>query len=398
MPLKLANNATSLLANNIDTVATTIALTSGDELKFPALVAGDWFPVTLTDASGNREIMRVTARSGVNMTVTRAQESTIARSFSAGARIDLRLTAGALIEQTSNASALTTGTLADARLPARLGATGALAADCNAITAEGFYYTNPSSTNVPVAGTYGFLLAQLFDSNNQYQIWEQYNADTRYIRKKIGGTWGSWDLQFTGQQVPAGAVMDYAGPTAPAGWLLCYGQAISRTTYALLYAAIGTSYGAGDGSTTFNVPDFRGRVGAGQDDMGGTSANRLTGLAGGVNGDTLGAAGGEQAHILGQSEIPAHQHAQQGTFSTSTAGAHAHNISLTAGDGGVANTVGTGGITGSSGGTGGTQSAGNHAHTITLSGSTGVVGSGGAHNNVQPTIVMNKIIKTGLVV
>src|SRR5215475_1863724 len=64
-------------------------------------------------------------------------------------------------------------------------------------------------------------------------------------------------------------VESYAGPTAPAGSLLCYGQPISRTAYAGLFATLGTTYGAGDGSTTFNLPDLRGRVTAGKSDMGG---------------------------------------------------------------------------------------------------------------------------------
>src|SRR5690606_12877743 len=89
--------------------------------------------------------------------------------------------------------------------------------------------------------------------------------------------------------VPIGTVADFAGTSAPAGWLLCYGQAVSRTTYAALFAVLGTTYGAGNGSSTFNLPDCRGRVVAGKDNMGGASANRLTGQSGGLNGDNLGA-------------------------------------------------------------------------------------------------------------
>jgi microcystin-dependent protein len=89
-----------------------------------------------------------------------------------------------------------------------------------------------------------------------------------------------------------GVVEAFAGATAPAGSLLCFGQAISRTAYAGLFAALSTTHGVGDGSTTFNLPDLRGRVVAGQDDMGGTSANRLTTAV--LNGDTLGAAGGSE--------------------------------------------------------------------------------------------------------
>lgn len=108
----------------------------------------------------------------------------------------------------------------------------------------------------------------------------------------------------------SGMVMPYAGLTAPTGWLLAYGQEVSRTTYADLYAAIGTTYGVGDGTTTFNLPDLRGRVVAGQDDMGGTSANRMTSGEGGINGDTLGASGGNDSVTLtgAQSGIASHSH------------------------------------------------------------------------------------------
>jgi microcystin-dependent protein len=159
---------------------------------------------------------------------------------------------------------------------------------------------------------------------------------------------------------PAGAVIPFAGTSAPTGWLLCFGQAVSRTTYAALFAVTSTTYGVGDGSTTFNLPDLRGRVVAGEDDMGGTSANRLTGLSGGVNGDILGGVGGAEAHTLITAEIASHLH------SIST-------VSSTGGNSGVQST-----------GSGGTGSSRN----------TNSTGGGGAHNNVQPTIILNYIIKT----
>lgn len=97
MALKLTNNATSLLASGIATDTTDIVITSGDEARFPTLGVGDWFPVTVVDGAGNLEIMKCTARAGVTLTVTRAQEGTTAKSFSAGARVDVRLTAAALM-------------------------------------------------------------------------------------------------------------------------------------------------------------------------------------------------------------------------------------------------------------------------------------------------------------
>jgi microcystin-dependent protein len=88
-----------------------------------------------------------------------------------------------------------------------------------------------------------------------------------------------------------GEVVPYAGATAPAGTLLCYGQAISRTAYVGLFTALGTTHGAGDTTTTFNLPDLRGRVAAGKDNMGGSAASRLSVV---MTGTTLGATGGSE--------------------------------------------------------------------------------------------------------
>lgn len=77
----------------------------------------------------------------------------------------------------------------------------------------------------------------------------------------------------------SGLVLPFAGGTAPDGWLLCHGQAVSRTEYPALFAAIGTTYGAGDGSTTFNVPDARGEFIRGLDAGRGVDAGRQLGSA-----------------------------------------------------------------------------------------------------------------------
>lgn len=76
--------------------------------------------------------------------------------------------------------------------------------------------------------------------------------------------------------VRTGTLFDFAGPAAPEGYLLCGGQAVSRTTFAALFSVIGTAYGVGDGSTTFNLPDFRDRVAIGKGDMGGSEASRVS--------------------------------------------------------------------------------------------------------------------------
>jgi microcystin-dependent protein len=157
---------------------------------------------------------------------------------------------------------------------------------------------------------------------------------------------------------PAGAIEAYAGSTAPTGWLLSFGQAVSRTTYANLFAVISTTYGSGDGSTTFNLPDLRGRAVAGVDNMGGTDAGRLS------ISNTLGTTTGAETHTLSSSEMPSHRHDIQRSNSAATSvGADASAHYRISADSGA---------------------------TITTTQNTG---GGGAHNNMQPTIVLNYIIK-----
>ena len=95
-----------------------------------------------------------------------------------------------------------------------------------------------------------------------------------------------------------GSITMYAGATAPNGWLICDGSAVSRTDYADLFSIIGTTYGTGDGSTTFNIPNLKGRVPVGLD----TSDTSF---------DTLGETGGEKTHTLTIDEMPSHNHIEQ---------------------------------------------------------------------------------------
>jgi microcystin-dependent protein len=201
-------------------------------------------------------------------------------------------------------------------------------------------------------------------------------------------------------ELPAGTVMDFAGAAAPTGWVVCDGSAISRTTYSALFSVIGTTYGVGDGSTTFNVPDARGRASVAPD----SGAGRVT------TDNTLAAASGAQTHTLTAAEGGAAIHSHGNTFSaTGTEGAHTHtgSFSGTFGwnritnntTGGAGNAVT--GIQNSPGAfadqtvtTSGTTSGGSsHSHTVSgsVSNSTGTAGV--AHNNLQPYIVLNKIIK-----
>lgn len=117
MGLKLANNAVSTLAGAIAIGATALSVQAADAGKFPALAAGDWFPLTIVDAAGNLEIVRVTARNGATLTVTRAQEGTTAKAFAAGARCDVRLTQASIAAMFSET--MTTGDINAGRLYAQ---------------------------------------------------------------------------------------------------------------------------------------------------------------------------------------------------------------------------------------------------------------------------------------
>ena len=152
-------------------------------------------------------------------------------------------------------------------------------------------------------------------------------------------------LGLTNAQVPAGAVQMFAGASVPTGWLAASGQAVSRTTYAVLFAAIGTTYGAGDGSTTFTLPDLRGEFLRGLDSSRGVDAGR-----------TLGSV--QAAAMLN------HTH----SATTDNQGSHNHTPS---GGGSFMRTPGTTDARGISLGTGwqadgATSTAGGHTHTITV--------------------------------
>lgn len=148
--------------------------------------------------------------------------------------------------------------------------------------------------------------------------------------------------------VPVGAILDFAGGSAPEGWLLCDGSEVSRTTYADLFAVIGTVYGSGDGATTFTLPNTKGKVTVGRDPADADFSDA---------GDT----GGAKTHTLALDETPAHTHSL--TFAGSTSGGGQPTAAGNGNDGafGAFNTTSAGG--------------------------------GSAHNNLQPFITFPKIIK-----
>lgn len=176
-----------------------------------------------------------------------------------------------------------------------------------------------------------------------------------------------------------GDIKQTMATTEPAGWLFLNGQAVSRTgDTADLFALFGTSYGAGDGSTTFNLPDARGRVLAAVDDLGGSPAGVVLVSAA----DSVGGTHGAEVHTLTESEMPSHGHGM------SSAGAHTHKA-VTSGFGG--STHGKFSVSSvrnvSYSSYPVTNSAGAHTHTISST------GGDQPHNNMQPTMFVNTLIK-----
>ena len=205
--------------------------------------------------------------------------------------------------------------------------------------------------------------------------------DTDETLKQYSGDLAA--IEFVG--IVPGTVVDYAGASTPAGYLLCYGQAVSRTTYARLFAALSTTWGAGDGSTTFNVPDLRGRATFGLDNMGGTAAGRLSVT---ITGTTLGATGGLEAQTITQANLP------NCTFTVTDPG-HYHAAASASGAYSVANhgtlafEVSGGGVAANSGTDMNSVSTGTSTTGVTVASG----GSGTAQPVLPPAAIVNKIIK-----
>lgn len=161
---------------------------------------------------------------------------------------------------------------------------------------------------------------------------------------------------------PTGSMIAFAGSSAPTGWLLCDGSAISRTSYAALFAVVGTAFGSGDGSTTFNLPNMAGNVPVG---------------VGGTIGASLGGTGGATTHTLTIPEMPSHTHVQNAHSHTVSSVTNTNASPVTYFTRGTADNLILGGPT-----------------TNSTTATNQNTGGGGAHNNLQPYLALNFIIKT----
>ena len=200
---------------------------------------------------------------------------------------------------------------------------------------------------------------------------------------------------------PTGAVIDFAGSTAPAGWLLCYGQSVLVATYPDLFAVIGYTYGGA--GVNFSLPDCRGRVTAGKDNMGGAAAGRITNGGCGIVGTTLGASGGDQ-------RTATHGHALSGGVtalgstsvqSDTESQGHQHQEAVADGSGPYSGPQDSGGGYGRKTALdqllSWDENQTHHHHTNIAHGHNDNFAitnfSGGSSANVSPAIILNKIIK-----
>jgi microcystin-dependent protein len=168
--------------------------------------------------------------------------------------------------------------------------------------------------------------------------------------------------------VPSGTMLEFGGAAAPAGFLMCDGSAVSRATYAALFAVIGEAYGVGDGATTFNVPNFKGKFSVGYD-------------AADVDYNALGKVGGEKKHVLTSNEMPSHTHTYKDSYQIQNGGPGVPA------PGTLTESAGAGSYSGIDGND-------NNNDTFWYKNRTTVATGGGvSHENRPPFVTVNKIIK-----
>lgn len=360
-----ANAPATTLAASCTSGATTIQViaVAGLPISYP-------YTLIVDRGMATEEAMSVTNASGTTLTVTRGIDGTTAFAHGLGASVVHGITAQDLREPNAHVNA-SSGVHGAAG--AVVGTTDAqtltnktisLASNTLSGTKADFNNAVTDADFATLTGTEQLVNKDLSVANTFPSNFATTNGVQTFTNK-------TFDSTSPTALNPTGVILMYAANTAiPTGWLLCNGQEVSRIAYATLFAKIGTTFGVGDGTNTFNVPNLRGRVPVGMD--------------GSYEFNTMGATGGEKTHTLTAAEMPAHSH---GGTTTGT-GAHGHTTRSSADAGGStlaflrsANTSVTtgGGMVDSS--------SGDHTHGIQTD------GASAPHNNIQPYLVLNFIIK-----
>jgi microcystin-dependent protein len=333
---------------NLDTV---IVLTSGYGSKFPTPSIDGQFNLVWHNSSKyadsaddpNVEIVRCTTRTGDVLTIVRGQEGTSASSKNSSGD-----TYNMMLSQTKK-------TISDIKADYQsiITSHAAITTNVHNFDASGNApaqtHNNTRHSATYLTSTDNITARSLKSATTTIDISGATAPSSGQVLTATGSTAATWQVPTTGA-IPTGGIIAYAGATAPTGFLMCDGAAISRAAYSSLFSAIGTTYGIGDNTTTFNVPDYRSRdiIGAGP-------------AQGGLSARTLGSVGGEEIHTLTIAEMPSHTH----TFGRDTGISGSYSPDVTAGFtpmNGLITSYATGG--------------------------------GSAHNNMQPFGVANYIIKT----
>lgn len=341
-----ANNASTLLTNNLNN--TDVIFQVDDGTLFP--VGPGFFRVKI-----DNEILLISAVSHAGIwqfSATRGVEGTTAASHNAGATITLILTAQSIV-----------------RNPLGMNQQGQIPY----LGPDGLGQSIPLAFGPGTANQISYIACDASSNPSLISSGMISDGDIEYLASGIPATlsapadgtyvvsWTSkvpsWTPASQSNTIPTGTILPFAGTAAPNGYFLCDGSAINRSTYASLFSVIGTTYGVGNGTTTFNIPDMRGKFPFG----------KATAGTGSTLGNTFG--------VINHTHTSHHDH----TFTTNVTGAHTHGVT----------SIGTLVEGGASTAAVSVNSAGDHSHTGTVDPSDAV-----SDGNNPPALTINYIIKT----